>query len=97
MLYSTLPALTAGVVWIAFARAGVIASFPVSGMKEIRAFLLTHSSLAAEFGRQIGLDQASCDALRASYERWDGKGEPNRLRGDAIPLVSRLVARRRPR
>jgi len=74
------------------ARAGVIASFPVSGMKEIRAFLLTHSSLAAEFGRQIGLDQASCDALRASYERWDGKGEPNRLRGDAIPLASRLVA-----
>jgi HD-GYP domain-containing protein (c-di-GMP phosphodiesterase class II)/DNA-binding CsgD family transcriptional regulator len=75
-----------------FARAGVIASFPVSGMKEIRAFLLTHSSLAAEFGRQIGLDQASCDALQASYERWDGKGEPNRLTGDAIPLASRLVA-----
>ena len=55
------------------ARAGVIASFPVSGMKEIRAFLLTHSTLAAEFGRRIGLDAASCFALQASYERWDGK------------------------
>ena len=74
------------------ARAGVIASFPVSGMKEIRAFLLTHSTLAAEFGRRIGLDAASCVALQASYERWDGKGEPNRLEGDAIPLASRLVS-----
>ena len=74
------------------ARAGVIASFPVSGMKEIRAFLLTHSTLAAEFGRRIGLDAASCAALQASYERWDGKGEPNRLEGEAIPLASRLVS-----
>ena len=70
----------------------MIASFPVSGMKEIRAFLLTHSTLAAEFGRRIGLDAASCAALQASYERWDGKGEPNRLEGDAIPLASRLVS-----
>ena len=74
------------------ARAGRLASFPVTGMKEIQAFLLTHSTLAAEFGREIGLDAASCAALQASYERWDGKGEPNRMKGQAIPLASRLVA-----
>src|SRR5581483_9130079 len=31
------------------------------------------------------------ESLRTAYERWDGKGEPNRLKGDRIPLPSRLV------
>jgi HD-GYP domain-containing protein (c-di-GMP phosphodiesterase class II) len=74
------------------ARAGLVASFPVPGMREIRGFLLTHSTLAAEFARKIGLDAVACDALQSSYERWDGKGEPKRLKGAEIPLASRLVS-----
>ena len=73
------------------ARAGRVVAFPVSGIKEIRNFLLTHSTLAAQFARRIGLDETACEALRCAYERWDGKGEPNRLAGEAIPLASRLV------
>ncbi len=30
--------------------------------------------------------------IRASHERWDGKGYPDRLAGDAIPLASRIIA-----
>jgi HD-GYP domain-containing protein (c-di-GMP phosphodiesterase class II) len=64
----------------------------VTGIKEVRRFLLTHSTLAAQFACRIGLDKVACDALRTGYERWDGKGEPYRMKGDAIPLPSRLVS-----
>lgn len=30
-------------------------------------------------------------AIRHHHERWDGEGYPDRLRGDAIPLASRIV------
>jgi two-component system, cell cycle response regulator len=32
------------------------------------------------------------ELVRASHERWDGSGYPDRLAGDAIPLGSRIVA-----
>ena len=87
-----------GVLWMVgsgergLARAGRIASFPVSGIKEVRRFLLTHSTLATQFAGRIGLDETACYSLQTAYERWDGKGEPNRIKGDAIPLPSRLVS-----
>ena len=30
--------------------------------------------------------------VRATHERWDGNGYPDRLKGAAIPLPSRIVA-----
>ncbi|MGA2926171.1 MAG: diguanylate cyclase [Solirubrobacteraceae bacterium] len=30
--------------------------------------------------------------VRASHERWDGMGYPDRLRGDQIPLAARIIA-----
>jgi HD-GYP domain-containing protein (c-di-GMP phosphodiesterase class II) len=30
-------------------------------------------------------------SLRAEHERWDGKGYPDRLSGDAIPIASRIT------
>ncbi|HTU79064.1 MAG TPA: diguanylate cyclase [Solirubrobacteraceae bacterium] len=30
-------------------------------------------------------------AVRAEHERWDGRGYPNRLEGERIPLLSRIV------
>ena len=30
--------------------------------------------------------------VRATHERWDGNGYPDRLKGSAIPLPSRIVA-----
>jgi hypothetical protein len=58
------------------ARAKRLAAFPVAGMKEVVAFLTTHSTLAAQFAEQIGLADEVRKAIRQGYEQWDGKGYP---------------------
>jgi HD-GYP domain-containing protein (c-di-GMP phosphodiesterase class II) len=60
-------------------------------MKEVLAFVTTHSALAAQFAEQIGLGDEVRAAIRQGYEQWDGKGYPYHLRGEAIGLPARLV------
>jgi diguanylate cyclase (GGDEF)-like protein/PAS domain S-box-containing protein len=36
------------------------------------------------------LELASC--ILAHHERWDGRGYPNRLKGEAIPRIARIIA-----
>jgi len=36
--------------------------------------------------------KAIAEAILAHHERWDGKGYPRGLKGDQIPLVSRIIA-----
>ncbi len=33
-----------------------------------------------------------CPSQRAHHERWDGQGYPRGLKGEAIPLESRIIA-----
>jgi HD domain len=73
------------------ARARRLAAFPVAGMKQVTAFLTTHSTLGSQFARQIGLDDAVSVAIQQAYEQWDGKGYPHHLRGHQICLPARLV------
>jgi HD domain len=40
--------------------------------------------------RRLGLDPAVEQALLHVFERWDGKGSPRRLRGEAIAPPARL-------
>jgi len=44
-----------------------LATFPFSGYQEMTAFMATHTSLGAQFAEQIGLDVASCEAIRQAY------------------------------
>ena len=73
------------------ARARRLAAFPVAGMKQVGAFMTTHSTLGSQFARQIGLDDAVSVAIQQAYEQWDGKGYPDHLRGQQICLPTRLV------
>ena len=41
-------------------------------------------------GRGVGLPNAVQEAL-GSYEQWDGRGWPGALKGDAVPIASRLA------
>jgi HD-GYP domain-containing protein (c-di-GMP phosphodiesterase class II) len=74
------------------ARARRIASFPLRGWRQVDEFLRTHSALQSEFAQRIGLPASVTQALAHSYERWDGKGVPDGLESEQIPLAVRLVA-----
>src|SRR5882757_8997536 len=73
------------------ARARRLATFPVVGQRRMITFLTTHSTLGARFADRIVLDGAVATAMRQAYEQWDGKGQPEHLRGEEICLPARLV------
>jgi HD-GYP domain-containing protein (c-di-GMP phosphodiesterase class II) len=73
------------------ARVRRIAAFPLRGWAEVNAWLTTHSELQAHFATRIGLPATVSDALRQSYERWDGKGVPSGIEGESVPLAARIV------
>ena len=58
----------------------------------------THSMLGAEMLHQLGnfneqpLLQTAYEITRWHHERWDGRGYPDGLKGDAIPISAQLVA-----
>ena len=50
-----------------------------------------HPVIGERIVRSIGsLAHLAC-AIRAEHERWDGRGYPDRLAGEAIPLASRII------
>ncbi|MGH3047040.1 MAG: HD domain-containing phosphohydrolase [Gaiellaceae bacterium] len=50
-----------------------------------------HCEVAVMLAGRAGLEQPVVDALAHAYERWDGKGFPAGLEGDAIPLPVRVA------
>jgi HD-GYP domain-containing protein (c-di-GMP phosphodiesterase class II) len=66
-------------------------AFALSGHREVEAMVMTHSGLARGLAEQLGLAQSVRDSVAASYERWDGRGWPGDLSGEAIPLASRVA------
>lgn len=63
----------------------------LSGRRDVSDMMARHAGLARQMGEQLGLPDTVLDALAGSYERWDGRGWPGELRGDAIPMASRVV------
>ncbi len=51
----------------------------------------SHAAMARTFAEQLGLSGEVLDGIGASYEYWDGRGWPDGLKGEAIPLASRIV------
>jgi putative nucleotidyltransferase with HDIG domain len=51
----------------------------------------THSVMGAELVERAPGLQHLAPAIRAEHERWDGKGYPDGLSGEDIPLVSRIT------
>ncbi len=45
----------------------------------------------AQVALALGLSEATAAAIRTLDEHWDGGGEPNALRGAAIPLAGRII------
>ncbi len=51
----------------------------------------THPRVGAEIVAGVTFLAAAAPAIRNHHERWDGKGYPDGLAGEAIPLVARIV------
>jgi HD-GYP domain-containing protein (c-di-GMP phosphodiesterase class II) len=72
-------------------RVRTLAAFLAEGRHEVEAFHSTHCLLAGAFAERLGLGAPVSEALRHSFERWDGKGVPAGLSGEAIALPARLL------
>jgi HD-GYP domain-containing protein (c-di-GMP phosphodiesterase class II) len=55
------------------------------------ALVKDHPRIGAEIVAGVSFLAASLPAIRSHHERWDGTGYPDRLAGEAIPLVARIV------
>src|SRR5947209_15441479 len=51
-----------------------------------------HTTLGAEILQTIPEMQPIIPIVRNHHERWDGTGYPDRLGGDEIPFLARIVA-----
>jgi HD-GYP domain-containing protein (c-di-GMP phosphodiesterase class II) len=65
--------------------------FIVSGRRDMDEMITHHAQLARLLGEQLQLSDGVLDALGAAYEQWDGRGWPGELRGDTVPIASRLT------
>ncbi|WP_242338923.1 MULTISPECIES: HD-GYP domain-containing protein [unclassified Anaeromyxobacter] len=58
---------------------------------EERALVEVHPVTGAEIVAGVEFLRSAVPAIRGHHERWDGDGYPDRLRGEEIPLVARIV------
>ena len=64
--------------------------FAISGRRDLDGMVARHAAVARELAERLGLPREVQEALAASYEQWDGKGWPDGLAGDSIPVAARL-------
>ncbi len=55
-------------------------------------FLKDHPRYSEEIINSVPSLRALCPVIRAHHERWDGRGIPDSLTGDRIPLAARIIA-----
>jgi HD-GYP domain-containing protein (c-di-GMP phosphodiesterase class II) len=65
--------------------------FAVSGHRDLNGMIAQHAALARRLAEQLGLSGTVQASVGAAYEQWDGKGWPGRLKGQEIPIASRLA------
>lgn len=61
--------------------------FAVSGHREVTNMIDHHAEMARSLAEQLAFPAPVLEAVAASYERWDGRGWPGRLGGEAVPLA----------
>jgi HD-GYP domain-containing protein (c-di-GMP phosphodiesterase class II) len=58
---------------------------------EEMALVRDHPAIGAQIVSGVEFLRDALPAIRSHHERWDGTGYPEGLRGEAIPLVARIV------
>jgi putative nucleotidyltransferase with HDIG domain len=59
--------------------------------RDAREVIALRCERGADIARRMGLSEASALAVHSLDERWDGRGAPDGLRGEAIPLLARIL------
>lgn len=72
-------------------RAGRVARALVDPDMERRT-LSSHCEVAARLAERLGVPDQVRHALAHAWERWDGRGYPEGLGGDAVPVEVRIAA-----
>ena len=65
--------------------------FALSGHRELNGMIERHATMARGLAERIGLSTDVQESVGASYEQWDGHGWPGELKGDNVPVASRLA------
>jgi HD-GYP domain-containing protein (c-di-GMP phosphodiesterase class II) len=65
--------------------------FALSGHREVDDMIGQHARLARALGEQLELPEEVLNALGCAYETWDGRGWPDGVKGEAVPLASRIA------
>jgi HD-GYP domain-containing protein (c-di-GMP phosphodiesterase class II) len=72
-------------------RARIVGNALTKGKRVDLELKTANCEVAARVARRLGLDETVQDALYQIFERWDGRGGPRRLSGDAVALASRIA------
>src|SRR5262249_47325161 len=54
-------------------------------------FAAAHCDLAVRLAARLGMSERVVASLGQIYERWDGRGQPNRIRGGELELPARVL------
>ena len=73
-----------------YVPASVLAAGPDARDAEGKALIATHPAYGAELALGAGVPAHACGWIRASAERFDGRG-PAGLAGERVPLEARIV------
>ena len=65
--------------------------FAISGRRDLDGMVARHAFFARALAERLGLPAAVQHAVGAAYEFWDGKGWPDGLAGEEIPIAARLA------
>jgi putative nucleotidyltransferase with HDIG domain len=75
----------------AFKRAMYLKDIVRHGTDGSRALTRTRCERGAKIARMLGFDDATAQAIHSLDEHWNGKGYPDGLVGDRIPLFARIL------
>lgn len=64
----------------------------IAGQADACDDVALHASKGADLVRPLGFSDDVAEAIRHHHERWDGRGGPDGLAGESIPLASRIIA-----
>lgn len=72
-------------------RASAVGNILKNGDSIAQDLIVTRCSRGADIARALRFSEAVCEGIYHLDEHWDGSGRPDRLRGQTIPLYSRIA------